>query len=161
MLPVHLLLSCMCGQIYYEIWLWRLSLNCCIIQWIQAWLFPETEQEIYEFLHLNRKTVSITHEAVRYKVEELEKSRIMWHPFKASMDCCCTYVAEEWVLTLKNSTVPEIASRLKGDIQQYVIGHDKMVTSSANQKVLKKPQCAIKLYCQRHQVKICVDESIK
>lgn len=84
-----------CWQTYCQIWRWRLSLNSCIIEWIQAWLFPETEQEMFGFLHLNRKTdVSITYEAVRYKAEEPEKSHIMWHLFKASMDCCCTYGAE-------------------------------------------------------------------
>jgi hypothetical protein len=41
-----------------------------------------------------RKTdVSITHEAMRFKAEELEKSH-MWHLFKASVDCCGTYDAE-------------------------------------------------------------------
>jgi len=58
-------------------------------------LFSETEQEMFGFLHLNRKTdVSITHEAMRYKGEECEKSHVMWHLFKASMDCCRTYDAE-------------------------------------------------------------------
>jgi len=58
-------------------------------------LFPEIEQEMFGSLHLNRKSdVSITHEAMQYNAEELEKLHIMWHLFKASMDCCCTYDAE-------------------------------------------------------------------
>jgi len=58
-------------------------------------LLTETVQEMFGSLHLNRKIdVSITHETMQYYAEKLEKSHIMWHLFKASMDCCCTYDAE-------------------------------------------------------------------
>jgi hypothetical protein len=50
---------------------------------------------MFETLKKKKKIdVSITHETMQYYAEELEKSHIMWHLFKASMDCCCTYDAE-------------------------------------------------------------------
>jgi hypothetical protein len=125
-------------------------------QWNQAWLFPRQRTSNW-VVSLERKTeLTVSSQAIKYKVWKHVKSHITQHQFMARMgQCVCMMWRNKSSFCHRTTLCHKLQIDCEGKlaaVQQQVIGLHEMNVLSVKLDMLMKHQCTSichQTYCQR------------